>query len=90
MSDGFLVAGRVRSGDREGQVWVGVQGDEMAYERLESGLTSQVIHALVIGDEAACLRLMGVLVDTLRLDENTSDLLDGIERMLDTEGRSQA
>src|SRR5690606_15728193 len=82
MADRQLATGRVRSGPRDGQIWIGVQNDPSSYERLWSALSNQPTDILVIGDEQDCLDLIRILVETLLLEDNAADLVSGLERLL--------
>ena len=66
MSDSYVVVGRVGVDRR---IWIGVEGDEEAYERLEGPLSGKVTHALVIGDDQAVCGLMALLQDELDEEE---------------------
>jgi hypothetical protein len=55
-----LVVGQVGDDRRH---WIGVEGDETAYDRLESPLTGRVTHALVIGDRVALQGLVDMIAN---------------------------
>ena len=72
-----LTVGRIRSGDRDGNIWIGVTGDK-SYDRLEAPLSGQVTHALILGDEQAVQILVELLQDELADDALPGDkLTDG-------------
>ena len=77
-----LVAGRVRTGPRDGHLFVGVQNDPSSYDCLKGRLTGDRTDALIIGDEQDALDLIRILVETMLLETSTEDLIGDIEAML--------
>jgi hypothetical protein len=60
-----LVVGRV-SDDR--RIWIGVENDEKAYDRLEGSLSGNVTHALIIGDDTSAAKLAQLLIDEIKAE----------------------